>query len=81
MSYTIILIAITLLLLLAAWFIIVFATYKSSDFSKVRNARKHVCKDCCFCKSGACCYYMEMDIDVNRPACRHWEEIEVYKPA
>lgn len=76
----IIMVGFTIILLLLTVFVLLFGA-KLMKQEKGVNPKGHVCKDCLFSNESKCVYFREDNIDENRPACKHYEEKEYYRPA
>lgn len=76
----IIMVGFMIILLLLTVFVLLFGVKLVKNPDKT-NPKGHVCKDCLFCNECKCVYFREENIDENRPACKHYEEKEYYRPA
>lgn len=72
---------VVLLLLVAFMMVIVVKSSSTPEQKAKHKAKGHSCKECLFCKESKCVYFHEDSIDVERPACMHYEEKEEYRPA
>lgn len=77
----IVLVSVVIVLLLLVVFMLVNGNKNTASELQKKEAKKHKCLECLFLKEDKCVYFHEDNVDGTRPACKHYEEKDEYRPA